>query len=130
MGEELSAEQVREKHLRDMGPELGAVYNALDRDVAWLHAKWNQYRQLYARSPERIALLNQVAGHFFGVVQDTLFEDVLLHLARLTDPAKSVGNENLTLKRLVGDTESGPKSDILGQASAGIRMDHCLEFPV
>jgi len=29
----------------------------------------------------------------------------------------------------VGDTESGPKSDILGQASAGIRADHCLEFP-
>jgi len=29
----------------------------------------------------------------------------------------------------VGDTESGPKSDILGQASAGIRTDHCLEFP-
>jgi len=30
---------------------------------------------------------------------------------------------------LVGDTESGPKSDILGQASARIRTDHCLEFP-
>jgi len=29
----------------------------------------------------------------------------------------------------VGDTESGPESDILGQASAGIRTDHCLEFP-
>jgi hypothetical protein len=100
MGEELSAEQVREKHLRDMGPELGSVYNALDRDVTWLHAKWNQYRQLYARSPERIALLNRVAGHFFGVIQDTLFEDILLHLARLTDPAKSVGKENLTLKNL------------------------------
>jgi len=29
----------------------------------------------------------------------------------------------------VGDTESGPKSDILGQASARIRTDHCLDFP-
>lgn len=100
MGEELSAEQVREKHLRDMGLELGAVYNALDSDVAWLHAKWNQYRQLYARSPERIALLNKAAGHFFAVIQNSLFEDVLLHLARLTDPPKSVGKENLTLQRI------------------------------
>jgi hypothetical protein len=30
----------------------------------------------------------------------------------------------------VGDTEIGPKSDILGQASLGIRADHCLDFPV
>jgi hypothetical protein len=29
----------------------------------------------------------------------------------------------------VGDTESGPRSDILGQASAGIGTDPCLEFP-
>ena len=100
MGEELSPEQVREKHLRDMGPELGPVYNALDNDVAWLHAKWNQYRQLYAHFPERVALLNQAAGHFFGVIQHTLFEDVLLHLARLTDSPKSVGKETLPLQRL------------------------------
>ena len=29
----------------------------------------------------------------------------------------------------VGDTGNGPKSDILGQASFGIRTDHCLDFP-
>jgi len=34
-----------------------------------------------------------------------------------------------TITKDVGDTESGPKSDILGQASARIRMDHCLGFP-
>jgi len=28
----------------------------------------------------------------------------------------------------VGDTENGPESDILGQASAGIGMDPCLDF--
>ncbi len=29
----------------------------------------------------------------------------------------------------VGDTESGPKSDILGQAGVGIRTDRCPYFP-
>jgi AbiU2 len=100
MAENLSAEQVREKHIRDMGPELGAVYNALSNDVAWLHAKWNQYRQLYARSPERIDFLNTVAGHFFGMIEDILLEDILLHSARLTDPPMSVGKGNLTLRRI------------------------------
>ena len=29
----------------------------------------------------------------------------------------------------VGDTGNGPKGDILGQASAVIRTDHCLDLP-
>jgi hypothetical protein len=29
----------------------------------------------------------------------------------------------------VGDLQNGPKSDILGQASAGIRTDRSLDFP-
>ena len=29
----------------------------------------------------------------------------------------------------VGDTEGGPKGDILGQAGAGIGTEYCLEFP-
>mgnify|MGYP005851543293 FL=1 len=30
----------------------------------------------------------------------------------------------------VGDIENSPKSDILGQASFGIRTDPCIDFPV
>lgn len=100
MGEDRSPEEVLAECIRDMGSELGTTYAALRNEVAWIHAKWNQYRQLYARSPERVDLLNQVARHFFGVVQTSLLEDVVLHLARLTDPPKSVGKENLTLQRL------------------------------
>jgi hypothetical protein len=33
------------------------------------------------------------------------------------------------LKRDVGDTGGGPKSDILGQADAGMRTDRCFDFP-
>ena len=100
MSEYLSAQQVRQMHISDMGAELGAVYHALWIEVAWLHAKWNQYRQLFAHSPERVALLNRAAGNFIGIVQDTLYDDVLLHLSRLADPPKSVGKDNLTLRRL------------------------------
>ena len=100
MAEEQSAEQVREKHLRDMGPDLGPVYHELWNEVTWLHAKWNQYRQLFGHSLQRVELLNKVAGHFFRIVQDALWDDVILHLARLTDPLKSGGKANLSLRRL------------------------------
>lgn len=100
MGRHKSPEEVKEEHLHAMGPQLGPLYHALYNEVAWLHAKWLQYRQLYAHSPKRIDLLNEVSGFFFRVVQNVLWEDVLLHLARLTDPPKSVGKTNLTLLRI------------------------------
>lgn len=96
------ADEARAEHLRVLGPELGSLYHALLNEVIWLHAKWLEYRKLYAHSPERIDLLNGIAGFFFGLIQDVLWEDTLLHLARLTDPLKSAGKPNLTLKRLPG----------------------------
>ena len=100
MAECKTAEQVRDDHLRVLGPDLGALYHALHDEVIWLHGKWQQYRILFAESEERIELLNGVAGFFFRVIQDVLFENVVLHIARLTDPTQSVGKDNLTLFRL------------------------------
>jgi hypothetical protein len=109
---EMSSEEILEQCLRDMGAELGSTYAALRNEVAWIHAKWNQYRQLYAHSPERVDFINQVARHFFGVIQTSLLEDVVLHLARLTDPPKSAGKENLTIKRFTSLLSGPLASDI------------------
>jgi hypothetical protein len=43
--------------------------------------------------------------------------------------ALAAGTVTITATVGVGDTESGPKRDILGRASTGIRADHCLNFP-
>lgn len=102
MAEHKTHEQVREEHNEVLGPILGPLYHGLYEEVTWLHAKWKQYRILFAESPERIELLNQVAGFFFRVIQDVLWEDVVLHIARLTDPPRSNGKNNLTLFRLEG----------------------------
>ncbi len=85
-----------------LGETLGPLYTSLSSEVSWLHLKWNQHRILF-ESPERIELLNRVAGNFFRVIQRVLFEDIVLHIARLTDPPRSPGKgekNNLTLLRL------------------------------
>ena len=112
MAEHRTAEEIRDQHMRDLGPELGAVYNVLSTDLFWLHAKWEQYRLLFAKSERRIELLNETAGYFFRIIQGTIFEDVVLGLARLTDPIHTgrgqKQQENLTLRRLpslVSDTQ-------------------------
>ncbi len=94
------AGKVRKRRLRAMGPDLGPLYHALHEEVTWLHAKWLHYRQLYGHSPARVELLNGVAGFLFRVVQAVLWEDLLRHLARVTDSPERVGTASLTLRRL------------------------------
>jgi len=100
MATETTAEESRERDLRVLGLTLGPIYHELSNQVAWLHARWNQYRQLYAHSPDRIETLNAVAGHLFGMLQQVMLEDVLLDLGCLTDPPAIGKKSNLTLQRL------------------------------
>lgn len=94
-----SPEEVTREHLEILGPQLGPVYHALYNDCLWLCVKWHQYVELYEQ-PERIDLLNRTAGLFFQIVQDTFWDDTLLHLTRLTAPQSSMGKDNLTIQRL------------------------------
>jgi hypothetical protein len=97
MAEILSDEQALQEHIRDMGPELGPVYDALWNEAVWLHAKWDQYVLLYGHSPERVALLNKAAAHLSWVIQETMHDEILLHMTRLTDRRK----DTLSLRRLL-----------------------------
>ena len=100
MSSSQTPEEVRQQHLDSMGEDLGSLYHALWNELAWLYAKWDEYVEMFGTKPSRVELINQAAGHFFRVVQDSLWEDALLHIARLTDPPKSKGKDNLTIFRL------------------------------
>lgn len=102
-----SADDIKREHLQGFGPTLGPLYHALYNEVTWLHAKWLEYRKLYGKSEKRIDLLNETAAFFFRVIQDVLWDDILLHIARLTDPPTQGKYENLTLLRLPDAVEDG-----------------------
>lgn len=82
-----------------MGNELSALYKALWQEVAWLYAKWGQYVVLFGTKPDRINLLNEVSPFFFKLVQDTLWEDCVLHIARLTDRKETAKKANLSIRQ-------------------------------
>lgn len=103
----LTADQVRARSVQVMGQELGETYEALWQEIVWLHSKWAEYAALYGTKESRVALLNKAAPRFARLIQDTLWEDVVLHIARLTDPPKSAGKHNLTIQSLathIGDS--------------------------
>jgi hypothetical protein len=102
MSDNMTAAEIEQQHLTLLGPSLGPVYHALHNEVTSLHEKWLEYRKLYATSSERLDLLNQTAGFFFRVVQDVLWDDVLLHITRLTDDPGTGEEERLVLSRLKG----------------------------
>jgi hypothetical protein len=94
-----TAEESKADHIEGMGEELGRLYDALWQEVAWLHMKWREYATLFGTSPARVELLNKAAPSFFRVIQDSLWEDVLLHIARLTDSPRSMGKRNLSFRQ-------------------------------
>jgi hypothetical protein len=102
MPQDLSSDDVRREQIEALGPQLGPYFHELYGEVAWIRDKWREFRELYGTSPERVEILNDAASRFFGMVHDALWEDALLHLSRLTDPARMGKRENLTLCRLPG----------------------------
>lgn len=95
-----TANQIRRAKIVAMGRELGEIHHELSQQLMWLNSKWQEYRALFAHSASRVEQLNGAAPFFFGMIQQVLFNDVLLHLARLTDPSTTAGRHNLTFQRL------------------------------
>jgi hypothetical protein len=95
-----SAAEAKQQYIDAMGEPLGVQYAELWRELAQLNITWSEFNELYGTKPSRIELMNRSAGHFFRMVQDSLWEGLMLHIARLTDRPTSLGRTNLTLHNL------------------------------
>lgn len=100
MAEHKDSEEVRSHYIAKMGEELGSVYFRLWNECVYVHWKWEEFVALFGTNPKRVAIMNEVARSFFHIVQTSLWEDLLLQIARLTDPPRSAGKDNLTVTRL------------------------------
>ena len=118
----LSSQQVLAASIALMGEPLGVAFHALDNEMNWLHFRWLQYCELFHGEPEVIPLLNRTAGPFFRLVYMSLWEQTLLHLARITDPASSgTGKDNLTVCMLGGLIKSEPlHGEVVKAAEAAV----------
>ncbi len=115
-----------------MGTPLGEQFGALWQEVAWLYLKWGEYVDLFGTKPSRIKLLNNAASGFFRVVENVLWEDTLLHIARLTDPAQSHGKgkwTNLTIQALPGLVDASIEKSIADFVDVAVqRADFCRDW--
>lgn len=118
-----TAEEIEARSVAAMPGTLGKEYFALYREVAWVHLKWKDFRALFTHDQATVGLLNEAAPDFFGHLQGIMWESVLLHLCRLTDPPKSgCGRDNLSIRRLPDIVDEELKTE-LSSLVAGARQN-------
>jgi hypothetical protein len=83
------------------GPEHGPVMVALSADLRILFIECEQWERLFG-SPAAVEILNQAAPSVAWLLQETLYDQILLDLAKLVDPVRSTGKANMTLRLLPG----------------------------
>jgi len=101
-------DEIRSGYISEMGQQLGASFYELYRKLMELHVLWQQYRQLFGSDADTVHLLNRTSGLFFKIVQDELWDSVLLGVSRMTDPPTTGKKKNLTIQSLpplIADTK-------------------------
>ena len=71
-----------------MNPEARELYDELRQQLIGVHANWEIFKQLFAHSDERMALMRRTAPGFFRRIQDALVDNAIISLSRMTDPAR------------------------------------------
>ncbi|KAF1715479.1 hypothetical protein CSC74_12955 [Pseudoxanthomonas yeongjuensis] len=92
--------EVKDDYISSMGEDLGTAFFQLYRKLMELHIVWQQYRQLFGKDSDTVHLLNRMAGLFFKIIQDEIWDSVLLGISRMTDPPKTGNKKNLTIQSL------------------------------
>lgn len=122
---ELATEQVQQpnepstvperesEYRKVLGDDLGPLYASLEDEYIWLEVKWQQFLTIFG-SEDRVAIINEAAPAYFHMLEDVLSDDILMHIARLTDTGKG----RLTVERLRPLARKGyPQiADLLAQA--------------
>ncbi len=78
----------------------------LQNRIADLHWRWRAWKQLFVGDEDRkYRLMDSAVPYMFAVIQQALFDDVVLRLCKLADPLQggppSGRRDNLVLERLV-----------------------------
>ncbi|MBS2024560.1 MAG: hypothetical protein JST92_19335 [Deltaproteobacteria bacterium] len=87
----------------------------LGQHFVWLKSVWHNYTVLF-ENQRTFETRNATAFRFFDDLNRVMIEYLLLSFARITDPPRSMGNENFTIANLLEtiDWPEPHKSSLLG----------------
>lgn len=99
-----------------MSDENRDLFNAIEREFIQLRYRWWLFCQLFDSGQSNIDLLNKSGSNVFQLLQKLIIDDVMMSLCRLSDPDRSMGHENASIrnviKRVKENLSEGTKSEI------------------
>lgn len=95
-----NAEQIKQRNIEKMGPELGAQYTELWQRVVRINVYWAEFIEMFGTKPGRLDMMNRAAPAFFHMLRTELSDMMFLHLSRLTDKPEMGKQKNLTIRNL------------------------------
>jgi len=96
----MSAEEVLQKRKEELGEEFGTAIYWLDNAVTNAFVELKIFHGLFVHSRERVDVLNQASGLVVMYTSKAIWDSLCMALCRLTDPANTAGNKNLSLGSL------------------------------
>lgn len=82
------------------------AFNAFRVESIWVRTVFDTATALYSSGPDTESLLRRTAPQFFGDLNSILVEYWVLVVCRITDPEKTGGRANLTVRNLVSELEA------------------------
>jgi len=100
MGKIRTAEEIKRDMIKVLGTDFGSLLFTLHNEIIWLTLHWIEFKELYGTKESRIELMNEVAPFFFFTIQKVLRENLMLGISRITDPFKSSGKKNASIRAI------------------------------
>ena len=85
---------------KQLPEKLRPVFEAIWQDVVSAHALWLIFCQLYVDEPRQLLILRETAPGFFSSIRSVIRNAVILSISRLSDPSKTGGKANASLRTL------------------------------
>lgn len=82
----MNEEHICNKFINGMGNELGTLFFTIQKELLITTKKWEEYKDLFSTKGSRIDLMKKSAPLFFTLYEDSLVNDVLQSISRITDP--------------------------------------------
>ena len=79
-----SANETLQSHIKALGEEFGQVFNAVWSHWCEAKVRYEDFKELFG-TEEDFDFLNAVAPQFFAYVHQVFWQDLVLHVTRLTD---------------------------------------------
>lgn len=116
MAEERGTPEVRAAYTAAMGEELATRVLEIEARIDEIEDRWALLLELYGTSAARVDVLRRAGPMAFGLLEDLLWEDVVVRLARVTNGPAIRGRRLVTLSslpQLVGDAAFRPALAVL-----------------